>query len=137
MSEKHFVRSENVSTQQLDWGTIKWMSKPGVTDAERFSAGVVFLQPGKGHDLHTHPDSEEVLYIISGEGEQTVAGDTREVGQGDMIHIPADVEHGTQNTGWEPLKFLAIYSPPGPEEEVGALPECEILPPGELPVREE
>lgn len=137
MSETHFVSSEDVPTQLLDWGTIKWTSKPGVTDAERFSVGVVLLEPGKGHDIHTHPDSEEVLYVVSGEGDQTVAGETREVGQGDTVHIPAGVEHGTQNTGWEPLKFLAIYSPPGPEEEVSNLPECETLLPGELPVRDD
>lgn len=136
MSEKYFVSSEDVPTQVLDWGTIKWMSKPGVTGAERFSAGVVVLEPGEGHDLHTHPDSEEVLYFVGGEGEQTVAGDSREVSAGNMIHIPAGVEHGTQNTGWEPLKLLAIYSPPGPEEEVGDLPECETIPPGELPTRD-
>ncbi|MFP8954565.1 cupin domain-containing protein (plasmid) [Natrialbaceae archaeon A-arb3/5] len=138
MSDKNFVRSEDVSTQMLDWGTLKWMSAPdGVTDADRFSAGVVLLEPGKGHDLHTHPDSEEVLYVISGKGEQTVDGETQEVGQGDMIHIPAGVEHGTKNIGWEPLKFLAIYSPPGPEEVVAETPGCEIIPAGELPVRDD
>lgn len=136
MSSRNFINSEDVPTQMLDWGTIKWMSSPKVNDAEQFSAGVVLLEPGQGHDLHTHPNSEEILYVISGKGEQTVADDTREVGQGDMIHIPKGVEHGTQNTGWEPLKFIAVYSPPGPEETVSSDPDCETLPPGDLPIRD-
>jgi hypothetical protein len=31
------------------------------------------------------------------------------------------------------LKLVAIYAPPGPEETLRELPECEVLPPGELP----
>lgn len=135
MSEEYFVESEDVSTLMFDWGTLKWMVTPEVTDAERFSAGVVRIEPGKGHDLHTHPDSEELLYFVRGEGEQTVAGETREVGAGDMIHVPAGVEHGTHNAGWETLVLLAVYAPPGPEAELAEQPGCTVLPPGEVPVR--
>jgi oxalate decarboxylase/phosphoglucose isomerase-like protein (cupin superfamily) len=136
MSDTNFIGSEDVETQRFDWGTLKWMATPEVNDSERFSAGVVNLEPGKGHDIHTHPDSDEILYIISGEGEQTVAEDTREVGPGEMIYIPAGVEHGTINTGWETLQLLAVYAPPGPEEVLAELPDCEIIPAGEIPTRD-
>jgi len=52
---------------------------------------------------------------------------------GMLVHIPADVYHETINTGWEPLKLVAIYSPHGPEAILRAMPECTILPPGVLP----
>ena len=136
MSDSNFIGSEDVETQRFDWGTLKWMATPEVNDSERFSAGVVILEPGKGHDSHTHPDSDEILYIISGEGEQTVGEDTREVGPGEMIYIPAGVEHGTINTGWETLQLLAVYAPPGPEEVLAELPDCEIIPAGEIPTRD-
>ena len=137
MSDSNFIGSEDVETQLFDWGTLKWMATPEVNDSDRFSAGAVNLEPGKGHDIHTHPDSDEILYIISGEGEQTVAEDTREVGPGEMIYIPAGVEHGTINTGWETLQLLAVYAPPGPEDVLADLPECEIVPAGEIPTRED
>ena len=137
VADQRFVQPDDVETIQLDWGTLKWMNTPDVTGSEGFSAGVVVLDPGKGHERHTHPDSEEILYFLSGEGEQTVAGDTREVSAGEMIFIPEGVEHGTVNTGWEPLKLLAVYAPPGPEEELADLPECEIVPAGELPARDD
>jgi oxalate decarboxylase/phosphoglucose isomerase-like protein (cupin superfamily) len=50
-----------------------------------------------------------------------------------MVHIPADVYHETINSGWEPMKLIAIYSPHGPEAFLRSLPECTILPPGQLP----
>ncbi len=97
----------------------------------RGSMGLVLLEPGKGHTTHNHPGVEEILYVISGEGEQDVAGDRRKVGPGTLIHVPPDVFHETINTGWEQMKIIAIYAPPGPEAELRAMPECEIIPPGE------
>ena len=73
MSEKKtFVTSDDVETQVFDWGRLSWLSEPLVTAAERFSCGVVTLEPGKGHVRHNHPYSEEVLYVIEGRGIQTV-----------------------------------------------------------------
>ena len=60
MTDKHFVSSEDVPTQLFDWGTLKWMSTPEVTGSERFSAGVVQLEPGKGHERHTRDGVEHI-----------------------------------------------------------------------------
>jgi oxalate decarboxylase/phosphoglucose isomerase-like protein (cupin superfamily) len=133
VAEKRFVKADEVETIQLDWGTLKWMNTPELTGSEAFSAGVVLLEPGKGHERHTHPDSEEILYFLSGEGTQTIADEEREVGPGEMVYIPAGVEHSTINTSWEPLRFIAVYGPPGPEAEIRNLPEATVFPPGEYP----
>ena len=62
--------------------------------------------------------------------------ESREITAGEMVFVPEGVEHGTVNTGWEPLLLLAVYAPPGPEDVLRELPECEIVPPGELPTEE-
>jgi len=132
-----FVGPDDVESQVFDWGVLKWMSTPEVTGGERFSAGVVKLEPGKGHERHEHPDSDEILYVVRGEGEQEIAGETRDIAAGDMVFVPEGTMHGTVNTGWEPLILLAVYAPPGPEDVLASLPECEIVPPGELPAAED
>ena len=128
-----FVEEADVETQVFDWGSLSWLSEPRVTAAERFSAGVVSLEPGKGHDRHNHPGVEEILYVLSGTGEQTVevGGETvrREVGAGVLIHIPPDVYHSTVSTGGEPMRLLAIYAPPGPEGELRRMKGVRIEPP--------
>lgn len=128
-----FVEGADVETQVFDWGRLRWVSEPRVTAAERFSAGVVSLEPGKGHERHNHPGVEEVLYVLSGTGDQTVEVDDqileREVGPGVLIHIPPDVYHSTVNTGQEPMRLLAIYAPPGPEAELRAMEGVRIEPP--------
>ena len=128
-----FVEEADVETQVFDWGRLRWVSEPRVTAAERFSAGVVSLEPGKGHQRHNHPGVEEILYVLSGTGDQTVEVDDqilkREVGPGVLIHIPPDVCHATVNTGQEPMRLLAIYAPPGPEVELRAMEGVRIEPP--------
>jgi len=133
---EYFVTPDDVESQLFDWGALQWLSTPDVTGGERFSAGVVKLEPGKGHERHTHPDSDEILFVIRGDGEQEVADQTRDISAGEMVFVPEGVEHGTVNTGWEPLLLLAVYAPPGPEAVLRDLPECEIVPPGELPTSE-
>lgn len=133
VAKKRFVRSKDVETIQLNWGTLKWMNTPETTGSEAFSTGVVVLEPGKGHERHTHPNSEEILYILSGEGVQTVADEERSIEPGEMVYIPAGVEHSTMNSSWEPLRFLAIYGPPGPESEIRDDANATIFPPGEFP----
>ena len=80
---------------------------------------MVRLQPGQGHARHNHPDSEEILYIIKGTGEQMVEVDgepvTREVGPGVLVHIPTAAYHSTVNAGEGELLLLAVYAPFGPE----------------------
>jgi len=128
-----FVEEDDVETQVFDWGRLWWLSEPRVTAAGKFSAGVVELEPGKGHDNHNHPGVEEILYVLSGKGMQAVDAPSgrveREVGPGVLIHIPPDVFHSTVNTGDGPMRILAIYAPPGPEAELRAMEGVQIEPP--------
>ena len=113
-----------IPTQTFDWGAIKWFVTPELTEGAGITFGEVVLQPGRGHDRHNHPESEEILYVLSGEGEQML--DDREpfaVKPGDTIYVPIGVFHSTRNVGWEPMRLLALYNPGGPEKVLEGLPD--------------
>jgi oxalate decarboxylase/phosphoglucose isomerase-like protein (cupin superfamily) len=125
----------SLPTQTFDWGAIKWFVTPTTIPGAGFTFGEVVLVPGKGHSRHNHPDAEEVLYILSGEGEQMVDdGKPFPVRAGDTIYVPLGVYHSTLNTGWTPLRLLAIYNPGGPELALADLPDYREVPPGEPPI---
>ena len=128
-----FVETEDTETQVFDWGRLSWLSEPRVTAAERFSTVLVVLEPGKGHDRHNHPYSEEILYVLSGTGLQTVERpgkvEEREVGPGTLVHIPTALYHSTVNNGDVPMELIAIYAPFGPEAELRELDGVAIEPP--------
>lgn len=128
------VYGDDVESIVFDWGVVKILSEPATTDAERFSFGMVVLAPGKGHERHNHPGAEEIIYVMSGEGEQMVDDQPPvHVHAGASIYIPADVYHSTLNTGWEPLRLLIVYAPAGPERLLREIPGARVLDPGQIP----
>lgn len=119
-------------THSFEWGAIKWLVSPSTTPGAQMTFGEVMLLPGKGHTRHNHPDAEEVLYILSGEGEQTVNdGAPFPVRAGDVLYIPTGAYHSTINTGWEPIRLIAIYNPGGSELGLAELPDHQETPAGE------
>ncbi|NJK81160.1 MAG: cupin, partial [Chloroflexaceae bacterium] len=55
-----------MNTLAYDWGTIKILSEKAVTGGESMSFGMVVLAPGKGHDRHNHPGSDEIFFYDVG-----------------------------------------------------------------------
>jgi oxalate decarboxylase/phosphoglucose isomerase-like protein (cupin superfamily) len=123
-----------IPTQTFDWGAIKWFVTPELPEGAGITFGEVVLQPGRGHDRHNHPESEEILYVLSGEGEQMLDDrDAFQVKPGDTIYVPTGVFHSTRNTGWEPMRLLAIYNPGGPEKALEGLPDFQQVDAGSVP----
>ena len=128
------VDPDALPTMTFDWGVIKPLVATANTDAPEMSLMHVVLLPGKGHERHNHPDSDEILYILAGTGEQMV--DDREtfpVSAGQAVWIPKGAFHSTVNTGWEPMAILAIYAPAGAEQALKGLPDYREVPAGEAP----
>lgn len=120
--------------QTFEWGAIKWLVSPASEDGAALTFGEVVLLPGRGHDRHNHAESEEVLYVLSGEGEQTVDdGEPFPVRAGDTIYVRRAVYHSTRNTGWTPMRLLAVYNPGGAELALAALPDFREEPPEAVP----
>ncbi len=127
----YIVYGDDVESLAFDWGTVKIFSEPEVTGAERMSFGMVVLAPGKGHERHNHPEADEIIFVVSGEGEQMLDDEPAvPVRPGASICIPQGVFHSTVNTGWEPLRLIIVYTPAGPERVLRGIPGCQVLPPG-------
>jgi len=133
--ERNFVHPSEVDTFAFDWGRLSLTVAPGVNGAQRFSGGVVDLQAGQGHTRHNHPGAEEIIFVISGTGEQMVEDEegnpvTREVGPGSTVYVPESRYHSTLNTGDGPMQLFVVYSPAGPEEALRELPDFRLVPAG-------
>ena len=142
------LHPHQVETIVTDWTIAKVMCGPKVNGSERMGAVALFFEPGHGHSRHIHDDADQIIYVISGEGEHVAeladgSNVTEKVGAGSLIYIPKGSYHSTFNTGWEPLKVLAVFSPPGPVQalrDVGdsagvGTAELRIVPAGEIPER--
>jgi len=66
------------------------------------------LEPGKGIDLHFHPDLEEIYYILSGYGTMTIGDEKQEISRYDVVYIPKLAPHTLLNSGNVPLRFITL-----------------------------
>lgn len=69
------------------------------------------LAPGAATMPHRHRQTEEIYYILEGEGVMRVGSETLRVGPGDAIAIPPGASHQMTNSGAATLKFLCCCAP--------------------------
>jgi oxalate decarboxylase/phosphoglucose isomerase-like protein (cupin superfamily) len=127
------IKPSDVPTHSFDWGVIKWFVTPNQNKGANLTFGEVILLPGQGHERHVHPEAEEVLYVLSGEGKQMIDDQQSfTIKAGDVIYIPKAVYHSTYNSSWEPLRLLAFYNPGGSEQALTQLPDFKEIEAGKV-----
>jgi mannose-6-phosphate isomerase-like protein (cupin superfamily) len=77
---------------------------------EEQSLAEATLEPGQATERHYHARTEEIYFLLDGEGELEVDGETRPVAPGEAILIPAGARH--QIRAATPLRFLCCCAPP-------------------------
>jgi len=85
---------------------------------KQLGCSVVELQPGeKGWPYHCHLGSDEVFYIIKGNGTVRYDNEAFTVVEGDVIYTPTgkNTAHQIINTSEETLTYLAIDNFKNPE----------------------
>jgi oxalate decarboxylase/phosphoglucose isomerase-like protein (cupin superfamily) len=127
-----------VETIVAPWVTAKTMAAPSVSGSARMAAVSLYFKPGQGHARHNHPDSEQIIHVISGTAEMMIEDEAGKpvltrLTAGSTVTIPQGAFHSTFNIGWDPVQILAIYSPPGPELAMKGAREFVTLPVGVLP----
>jgi len=77
--------------------------------SEKSQTAIMNLRPGEtsGEYGTEHPQSDQILIVLEGNGRVTVEEDTREIEPGDVVFIPAGAKHKV----YGPNKTLSIYSP--------------------------
>ena len=64
-----------------------------------------------GAGPHFHKEHVDSFYVIEGELEVTVAGETVHAGPGELVHAPPHVVHSFKNSSAGRLRLLNIHTP--------------------------
>jgi mannose-6-phosphate isomerase-like protein (cupin superfamily) len=67
---------------------------------------------GAKQTLRSDAESEQAYVVVRGSGTMSVAGDTQQVREGDLILVPPATEHSVSNDGDADLACVSIQSPP-------------------------
>jgi mannose-6-phosphate isomerase-like protein (cupin superfamily) len=66
------------------------------------------IAPGASEGMHRHPGLEEIYYVISGDGEARVNGETAAIHKGDGIPVMLNEPHSFVNNGSQDLELMII-----------------------------
>ena len=67
--------------------------------------------PGWTAELHSHDGAEEVFAFLRGTCEITIEGETRTVGAGEFVYVPAEARHTLRNVGDDDLVVFLVVAP--------------------------
>jgi mannose-6-phosphate isomerase-like protein (cupin superfamily) len=73
---------------------------------------VIMSIPAEGEvGSETHPDNDQVLYLVSGNGKAYLDDVEQPFEPGDMVLVPAGTKHNFVTTGDEAMKIITTYGP--------------------------
>jgi quercetin dioxygenase-like cupin family protein len=91
---------------------LRWLVSPGALHADHCSACVIRVAPGdRVRPAHSHPQGEEVIYVIRGSGRVMVDGEVQAVSEGSAVLFPRGAVHMLHNTGTEEMKVVCFFAP--------------------------
>lgn len=98
--------------ETLDGSLIHELVRPEREGSRNLSLAEATIAPDQTTHRHRHGQSEEIYYVLSGEGIIEVAARPVRVQPGAAVLIPVGAEHCATNTGNAPLRILCACSPP-------------------------
>jgi mannose-6-phosphate isomerase-like protein (cupin superfamily) len=90
----------------------------GELGSRNMSVSWLEVPAGIEQELHSHEEAEQVYVIVRGDGRMTVAGDTQDVAEGDLVMVPPATDHSIANDSELPLACVSVQSPPVTVAEV-------------------
>jgi len=107
------IHEDDVEALGLPGRELRWVVGAKALRSEQCSACVIRVAPGdKVRPAHSHPNGDEVIYIISGAGRVMVGDDVQAVRAGTTVLFPRGVVHMLHNTGREEMKVVCFFAPP-------------------------
>ena len=102
----------------LDWdrhprfSEIDMKALIGSADNPLAGVNLVRVPPADVIGRHIHVKEIETIYALAGQGVLALGDTDHPFVAGQIVAIPAGLEHGLTNTGTETVELLCIFTPP-------------------------
>ena len=104
---------------------VRWLITRETVGASKSVFGVTFFPPGAKHDIHRHPNAEEVEYVVSGSGIAYVGDEAIELGPGEAVFVPENEYHGFENNSDAEVVMAWYYAGAASLEDAGFVTRSE------------
>lgn len=98
---------------QEDWHKLRTriLMDAGELGSRHLSVCWLEVPAGAEQELHSHEEAEQAYVVARGSGEMTVAGDTQQIAEGDLVLIPPATDHSIANRSDSDLCCISVQSP--------------------------
>src|SRR5262245_30373616 len=96
-AKPYVAKIEELQQESFDWGTLQWLCNDRLSPGAQQTVGICQILAGKSNPVHYHPNCEEVLFILAGEGRHSFDGESVALRTGQAMRIPAGVRHNLAN----------------------------------------
>jgi quercetin dioxygenase-like cupin family protein len=109
---KLVLNEKDVEELDIPGRHLRWLVADDRIQAKQCSTCVIRVAPGdKVRPAHSHPEGEEVIYIISGSGRVLIDGEVSPVTAGCAVLFPQGKPHMLHNTSSEEMKVVCFFAP--------------------------
>jgi len=107
------VDENSVEALGLPGRDLRWVITQKNANAQHCTMCVIEVAPGQTvRPAHSHPNGEEIIYIIQGNGRVMIDGVVEPVNHGNAVLFPQGSVHMLQNSGDELMKVVCFFAPP-------------------------
>lgn len=106
------IHENDAESLDLPGRNLRWLVNADLLGSKHLSMCVIKVEPGETvRPAHSHPNGEEVIYIVSGSGRVMVNGEVSPVREGTAVLFPQGQVHMLQNTGDTQMKVACFFAP--------------------------
>jgi len=106
------LHENDVEGLDLPGRNLRWLVNAELLGAKHLSACVIKVAPGETvRPAHSHPNGEEVIYIVAGSGRVMIEGEVSAVREGSVVLFPQGKVHMLQNNGQTEMKAVCFFAP--------------------------
>lgn len=110
---KTVIHESEVETIDLPGRALKWLIHPSQIISEKCAFNTVTIKSGETvKPAHSHPNAEEVIYVVSGEGKVMIDNEVHNIKAGSVILFPQGSIHMVRNSGSEAMKLMCFFTSP-------------------------
>jgi quercetin dioxygenase-like cupin family protein len=107
------VDETTIEALNLPGRNLRWIITKDNVNAQYCTMCMIEVEPGQTvRPAHSHPNGEEVIYIIQGSGRVMIDGTVEPVKMGCAVLFPQGSIHMLQNSGDVLMKVACFFAPP-------------------------
>jgi quercetin dioxygenase-like cupin family protein len=107
------IHENEAAENKLPGRAMRWLASESVLGAEKMSVCTIRVPAGETvRPAHSHPDGEELIFILEGSGRVLVDGEVKPVQKDTAVLFPKGSVHMLQNNGKIEMRVICFFAPP-------------------------